>query len=63
MCRGGALLISGLNLRERGRFLMNRLTMSTSLSASSQVTDDYLANLGTVGIVTAGLMAILIFML
>lgn len=42
---------------------MNHLSLSNLTREASQLTDDSLAQAGTLGIVTASLMAILIFML
>ena len=42
---------------------MNYVNMINSTPIAARLTDEALAQLGTVGIVTASLMAILIFML
>ncbi len=49
--------------RDHGSLLMYHVEMPKSLRTSPRLTDDGLAHLGTLGIVTASLMAILIFML
>ena len=42
---------------------MTHLSMNNSTPVAARLTDESLAHLGTLGIVTASLMAILIFML